>query len=451
MPPRILVVDDEQHIREGIGEFFRGEGYAVSLAEDGNQGLAAVRGGDIDVVITDLRMPGMSGETLIEEALKINTGMPIIVLTAHGSVENAVECMRKGAYEYRTKPVDLKELALLVQRALSVRALEKENENLHIQLQNRFGLTNIVGHSPEMERVFDQVRTVAPTKANVLITGESGTGKELIANAVHLLSERARHPFVKVHCSALAPGLLESELFGHEKGAFTGASRLHRGRFELANQGTLFLDEIGEIDAAIQVKLLRVLQEKKFERVGGEETISVDVRLVTATNRDLYRMVQEGSFREDLYYRLKVVHIHVPPIRERRSDIPLLVTSFLKEFCRENGTIEKKIDRRAMAALEQYRWGGNVREMKNLMENLVVMSKGPVIQYADLPEYIRDEKQPDTLVLPAGKKLEEYEKEIILATLAWVNGNKSRAAEVLGIGRKTLHRKLEEYGYSVSE
>ncbi len=451
MPPRILVVDDEQHIREGIGEFFRGEGYAVSLAEDGNQGLAAVRGGDIDVVITDLRMPGMSGETLIEEALKINTGMPIIVLTAHGSVENAVECMRKGAYEYRTKPVDLKELALLVQRALSVRALEKENENLHIQLQNRFGLTNIVGHSPEMERVFDQVRTVAPTKANVLITGESGTGKELIANAVHLLSERARHPFVKVHCSALAPGLLESELFGHEKGAFTGASRLHRGRFELANQGTLFLDEIGEIDAAIQVKLLRVLQEKKFERVGGEETISVDVRLVTATNRDLYRMVQEGSFREDLYYRLKVVHIHVPPIRERRSDIPLLVTSFLKEFCRENGTIEKKIDRRAMAALEQYRWGGNVREMKNLMENLVVMSKGPVIQYADLPEYIRDEKQPDTLVLPAGKKLEEYEKDIILATLAWVNGNKSRAAEVLGIGRKTLHRKLEEYGYSVSE
>ncbi|HPH01880.1 MAG TPA: sigma-54 dependent transcriptional regulator [Spirochaetota bacterium] len=451
MPPRILVVDDEQHIREGIGEFFRGEGYAVSLAEDGNQGLNSVRGGDIDVVITDLRMPGMSGETLIEEALRINAGMPIIVLTAHGSVENAVECMRKGAYEYRTKPVDLKELALLVQRALSVRALEKENENLHIQLQDRFGLTNIVGHSPEMERVFDQVRTVAPTKANVLITGESGTGKELIANAVHLLSERARHPFVKVHCSALAPGLLESELFGHEKGAFTGANRLHRGRFELANQGTLFLDEIGEIDAAIQVKLLRVLQEKKFERVGGEETISVDVRLVTATNRDLYRMVQEGTFREDLYYRLKVVHIHVPPIRERRSDIPLLVTSFLKEFCRENGTMEKKIDRRAMAALEQYRWGGNVREMKNLMENLVVMSKGPVIQYADLPEYIRDEKQPDTITLPAGKKLEEYEKEIILANLAWVNGNKSRAAEVLGIGRKTLHRKLEEYGYSVSE
>jgi DNA-binding NtrC family response regulator len=451
MPPRILVVDDEQHIREGIGEFFRGEGYAVTLAEDGKQGLAEVRDGDIDVVITDLRMPGMSGETLIEESLKINTGMPIIVLTAHGSVENAVECMRKGAYEYRTKPVDLKELALLVQRSLSVRALEKENENLHIALQDRFGLSNSVGHSPEMEQVCDQGRTGAPAKANVLITGESGTGKELIANAVHLLSERARYPFVKVHCSALAPGLLESELFGHEKGSFTGASRLHRGRFELANQGTLFLDEIGDIDAAIQVKLLRVLQEKTFERVGGEETLSVDVRLVTATNRDLYRMVQEGTFREDLYYRLKVVHIHVPPIRERRSDIPLLLTSFLKEFCRENGMSEKKIERRAMAALEQYRWGGNVREMKNLMENLVIMSKGPVIQYADLPEYVRDEKQPGSVTLSAGKKLSEYEKEIILATLAWVGGNKSRAAEVLGIGRKTLHRKLEEYGHAVSE
>ena len=451
MPPRILVIDDEKHIREGIGDFFGREGYAVTLAEDGTRGLAAIRGGEIDVVITDLRMPGVSGEELIEEALKINAGMPIIVLTAHGSVENAVECMRKGAFEYRTKPVDLKELALLVSRALSVRALEKENESLHLQLQDKYGLANIIGHSPEMERVFDQVRTVAPTKANVLITGESGTGKELIANAIHLHSDRSRFPFVKVHCSALAPGVLESELFGHEKGAFTGASRLHRGRFELAHQGTLFLDEIGDIDAAIQVKLLRVLQEKAFERVGGEETLSVDVRLVTATNRDLYRMVQEGQFREDLYYRLKVVHIHVPPLRDRRGDIPLLVSSFLKEYCRENGVVEKKFDRRTMAALEQHRWSGNVREMKNLVENLVVMSKGPVIQLSDLPDYMRGEKRPDVITLSAGRRLDEYEKEIILATLAWVGNNKSRAAEVLGIGRKTLHRKLEEYGLSVSE
>ena len=447
MPPRLLILDDEPTVLGQVGDHFRAEGYAVSLAESQEEGLRVFQGGEIDLVIIDLGLSEKNGNGLIEEFLRAQSGLPIIVLAGPHFLEDAIACMRKGAYEYCTKPVDLKELALLVQRALSVRALEKENESLHLQLQDRFGLTNIIGRSSEMERVFDQVRTVAPAKANVLITGESGTGKELIANAIHLISERARFPFVKVHCSALAPGLLESELFGHEKGAFTGATRLHRGRFELSNRGTLFLDEIGDIDASLQVKLLRVLQEKSFERVGGEETLSVDVRLVTATNRDLFQLVREGVFREDLYYRLKVVHIHIPPLRERRGDIPLLMHSFLREYCRENGMIEKRFDHRTMEALEGYRWSGNVREMKNLVENLVVMSKGPLIQYSDLPDYMREDKgkEPGALTLSLGKRMEEYEREVILATLDFTGGNKSRAAEVLGIGRKTLHRKLEEY------
>jgi DNA-binding NtrC family response regulator len=448
MPPRLLILDDEPAVRSRMGDHFRSEGYAVNLAGSQEDGLRVLQGGEIDLAIIDL---GLSIDgSFIEEFLRAQKGMPIIVLADPRFLEDAIACMRKGAFEYRTKPVDLKELALLVQRALSVRALEKENESLHLQLHDRFGLTNIIGQSSAMEGVFDQVRTVAPTKANVLITGESGTGKELIANAIHLISERARSPFVKVHCSALAPGLLESELFGHEKGAFTGATRRHRGRFELANRGTLFLDEIGDIDASLQVKLLRVLQEKSFERVGGEETLTVDVRLVTATNRDLFQLVQEGLFREDLYYRLKVVHIHSPPLRERRGDIPLLVNSFLREYCRENSMIEKRIDHRTMAALEEYHWPGNVREVKNLIENLVVMSKGPLIQYIDLPDYMREseEKKPGTITFLVGKNMEEYERALILATLDWTGGNKSRAAEVLGIGRKTLHRKLEEYSHT---
>jgi len=455
MPPRILILDEEQDLRGQIGDHFRAAGYAVSLAGGGDEGLRLIQSGEIDLAIVDLGLTaGLSGRSaggLVEELLRAQSGLPVILLAEQRSQEDAIACMRKGAYEYRIKPVDPKELVLLVQRALSVRAIERENESLHLQLQDRFGLTNIIGRSSEMELVFDRVRTVAPAKANVLITGESGTGKELIANAIHLLSERARFPFVKVHCSALAPSLLESELFGHEKGAFTGASRLHRGRFELANRGTIFLDEIGDIDASLQIKLLRVLQEKSFERVGGEETITVDVRLVTATNHDLFRMVQDGLFREDLYYRLKVVDIHIPPLRERRGDVPLLVNSFLREYCRENAMIEKRFDLQTMTAFEEYRWPGNVREMKNLVENLVVMSKGPLIQYANLPEYMREEKKAGTIQLQAGRKMAEYEKELILATLAWAGGNKSRAASVLGIGRKTLHRKLEEYSRAESK
>jgi DNA-binding NtrC family response regulator len=353
--------------------------------------------------------------------------------------------MRKGAYHYLIKPVNLKELSLIVSRALSWSALEKENEELHNRLNNRYGIENIIGHSSAMERVFEIVKTVAPTKANVLITGESGTGKELIAAAIHALSDRGKQPLITVHCSALAPGLLESELFGHEKGSFTGATRQHYGRFELANHGTIFLDEIGDIDAVIQVKLLRVIQEKAFERVGGESTISVDTRIITATNKDLHELVRQEKFREDLYYRLRVVHINLPPLRERKTDIPILVDSFLREFCRENNRKEKQFDRKAMAVLEDYAWPGNVRELKNVIENLVVLTKNTVIGFRDLPDYIRNERAPEVLRIEPGRTLEEYERDIILTTLKFMEGNKSRAAEVLGIGRKTLHRKLDQY------
>ncbi len=444
MAHRLLIVDDEKNIREGVSEYFEAEGYETLTAENGLEALSKIRHNDVDLIITDLKMIGLSGTELMDEVQKIDSNIPFIVLTAYASVENAVECMRKGAYHYLTKPVNMKEMLILVKRALSYSALEKENESLHHQLKNRYGISNILGHSRAMETVFDMVKTVAPAKANVLITGESGTGKELVANAIHALSARSKNPFVKVHCAALAPGLLESELFGHEKGSFTGAVRMRRGRFELANQGSIFLDEIGEIDASIQLKLLRVLQEREFERVGGEETIKVDTRIITATNADLLQLVKQGKFREDLYYRLKVVKILVPPLRERVADIPVLVASFLKEFCRENNKDVKKIDQKAMRAFEHYQWPGNVRELKNLVENLVVMTKGNIIYNSDLPNYIRQEKMPDEIVLDPGRKMSEYEVDIIRHTLSATDGNKSKAAEILGMGRRTLHRKLEQ-------
>ncbi|MCK5267307.1 MAG: sigma-54-dependent Fis family transcriptional regulator [Spirochaetes bacterium] len=450
MPPKILIADDEKNIREGIGEALSLDGFAVSLAADGKTALSIVKNHDVDLIITDLKMPRLSGMELITEVHSIDKNLPIIILTGHGTVEAAVDCMRKGAYDFLMKPVNLKKMSLLVARALSWSALEKENALLHHQLQERYGFEHIIGHSLEIKKVFEIVETVAPTKANILITGESGTGKELIANALHTLSDRSKNPFIKVHCSVLATGLLESELFGHEKGAFTGALARKKGRFELADSGTIFLDEIGDIDANIQVKLLRVLQEKAFERVGGENTLSVDVRIITATNKDLLKLVEDGTFREDLYYRLNVVHVNVPSLRERKSDIPLLADAFIREFCKENKKKLKILDRRAMAALEQYNWPGNVREFKNFIENLVVMVKRDVINLKDLPENFQKDRSSNVMRLIPGRSLEEYEKDIILSTLASVNGNKSKTAEILGIGRKTLHRKLDLYNKSVS-
>ncbi len=442
----ILVADDEKNIREGLQAALELDGYRVVLAADGLEAWKRYQKGDIDLVISDLRMPSMSGEELIKRISGETPGVPVIVLTGHGTVENAVEAMRNGAWDFLTKPLNLDRLSLLVKRALSNRELALQNSRLQEDLTRQKDFESIIGTSGAMRRVFDMIRQVAPTKASVLITGESGVGKELIADAIHAASPRAEKPLIKVHCAALAATLLESELFGHEKGSFTGATGRKRGRFELAHQGTLFLDEIGEIDQNVQIKILRVLQERKFERVGGEETVESDVRIVAATNRDLKAEIEKGNFREDLFYRLNVVNIHVPPLRERKEDIPLLVTAFLKEFSRENGKSIEGLDPRCRSAIYRYDWPGNVRELRNCMESAVVMCKGTVLSVDDLPPTVRAGGEENWIRIPVGTSLAEAEKQIINETLSAFKMNKTRTAEVLEIGRKTLHRKLVEYG-----
>jgi DNA-binding NtrC family response regulator len=362
---KLLVADDEKNIREGLAASLEMDGYQVETAADGDAAFKRFQKGDIDLLITDLRMPGLSGEELLKRVDSETPGVPVIVLTGHGTVENAVEAMRNGAYDFLTKPVDLGHLSLLVKRALQSRELLLKHRRLEEELERQKRFTAMIGASAAMRQVFDTINRAAPSRASILSTGESGVGKELVADAIHDLSPRKGKPLVKVHCAALSAGLLESELFGHEKGSFTGALSRSRGRFELAHEGTLFLDEIGEIDQNVQIKLLRVLQERKFERVGGEETIEVDVRLVTATNRDLKEEIEKGSFREDLYYRLNVVNIRVPPLRERKDDLPLLITAFLREFAEENGKRLEGIDDKARSALYGYDWPGNVRELWN--------------------------------------------------------------------------------------
>lgn len=442
----ILVIDDEKNIRTGLQAALELDGYDVMLASDGAEGLEIALHSDIDLVITDLRMPGVSGEEVLRRVTTESPGIPVIVLTGHGTVENAVEAMRSGAYDFLTKPLNLDRLSLLVKRALQNRELVLQHRELEREIESRKSFEHIIGKSPAMLKVFEVVKRVAPTKASVLITGESGVGKELIANALHNLSPRQNNPFVKVHCAALAETILESELFGHEKGSFTGAVARRRGRFELANSGTIFLDEIGEINQQVQIKILRVLQEKKFERVGGEETLEVDVRVVTATNRDLEKEIAEGRFREDLFYRLNVVRIHVPPLRERKDDIPLMIASFLREFAEDNGKKIDGIEPKARSVLYAYDWPGNVRQLRNCVESAVVMTSGSVITLDDLPPSIRAGGDSSSIRIPVGATMAEAEKEVILQTLSAQNGNKSKTAEVLGIGRKTLHRKLDEYG-----
>jgi len=446
MKLRILVADDEKNIREGLREALVLDGYEVVPAADGQEALDAVNKGDVDLVISDLKMPRVSGEELLKGVAAQFPTVPVIILTGHGTIESAVQAMHDGAYDFLTKPVNLDRLSLLVKRALANRELAMQNRALQEELERRSQFANIIGKSGEMKLVFEMVRQVAPSRSSVLITGESGSGKEMIAEALHYNSPRKDKPFIKVHCAALTETLLESELFGHEKGSFTGALARKRGRFELAQLGTLFLDEIGEINQNVQIKLLRVLEEKRFERVGGEETIEVDVRLIAATNRDLKEAIARGAFREDLYYRLNVVNIHIPPLRERREDIPLLIAAFLREFSLENGKTIDGIDPKARLALYNFPWPGNVRQLRNSIESAVVLCKGATITLDDLPPNLRGEIGSDSLRVPVGTTLAEVEKEVIRATLAREGGNKSRAAETLGIGRKTLHRKIEEYG-----
>ena len=447
----LLIIDDEKNIREGLGTALELEGYDVKLAENGEIGLKLIEKGDIDLVITDLRMPGISGEEVIAKVTGESPGIPVIVLTGHGSIDSAVTAMRNGAYDFLTKPLNLDRLILIVKRALAGRELEIRHSTLKEELDAKTSFESIIGKSAEMLRIFEVVRKAANSKASVLITGESGTGKELIANALHNLSNRRDKPFVKVHCAALSESLLESELFGHEKGAFTGAVARKRGRFELANTGSIFLDEIGEIDQNVQIKILRVLQDRRFERVGGEETLEVDVRIIAATNRDLLQEIAEHRFREDLFYRLNVVHIQVPPLRERKDDIPLLVASFLEEFAKENNKKITGIDARARSALYKYNWPGNIRQLRNCIESAVVMCSGSEITLEDLPPSVSGASDTDMISIPVGITLAEAEKILIQQNLAVNKGNKSKTADILGIGRKTLHRKIDEYNLEVGD
>ncbi len=443
---RILVVDDEASARSGLERLLRDEGFTVETADGGQAALALIAENPPDVVITDLKMPGMDGVELMNRLHETQRDMPVVVATAFGEVSAAVAAMRGGAEDFLTKPIDFDTLLVVVERALKRRELRVETENLRRQLRERegTGLSGLIGSSPAMQRVYRLARQVAPSRATVLITGESGTGKGELARAIHEMSPRKKNPFVALHCAALAESLLESELFGHEKGSFTGADRRRAGRFEQADGGTLFLDEIGEIPAMTQVKLLRVLQEKTFERVGGNEPVTVDVRLIAATNRDLAQDVREGRFREDLYYRLNVVHIDMPPLRLRGSDAVALAEHFIRVFSEANHKRVEGLTEKAKAKIHGHRWPGNVRALENAIERAVVLCEGPRIDEADLPF----ESAPDiqgALRIP-GATMAEIERHAILSTLEATNGSTSKAAEILDISVRTIQYRLHEYG-----
>jgi DNA-binding NtrC family response regulator len=440
----ILTIDDEENIRNGLADNFELEGYEVKEAASGEEGLALIDQGGIDLVITDLRMNGISGSEVVKKVCSEHPGIPVIVLTGHGSIDDATAALKAGAFDFLTKPLDLDHLNKIVKNALQGKILAEQNRELQAKLLKSQNGDEMIGKSESLNRVRLMISKAAPARASVLITGESGVGKELVARAVHEQSERAKGPFVVVHCAALPENLIESELFGFEKGAFTGAENLHKGRFELADGGTIFLDEIGEVNLATQVKLLRVLQEHKFERVGGEKSIEVDVRVVAATNRNLEDEVEAGRFREDFFYRLNVVRIEMPALRERMDDIPLLMHSFLREFNIENKKNIKGFDKASKAAMIKYNWPGNIRELKNAVESAVVMCTGDEIKIEDLPRALRSQGEEKVITIPIGITMDEAEKIIIQENLAANKGNKSRTADILGIGRKTLHRKLEE-------
>ena len=438
----ILTIDDEENIRNGLADNFELEGYNVEKAANGKEGLSKIAAGGIDLVITDLRMDGISGEEVVRHVTTENPGIPIIVLTGHGSIEDATAAIKAGAYDFLTKPLDLDHLNLIVKNALKGREQQKIIQDLQQKIKTGNSPDQMIGKSAELNRVRALVEKAAPSKANVLITGESGVGKELVAKSIHNQSPRKDKPFVIVHCAALSESLLESELFGYEKGAFTGAEEQHKGRFEVADGGTIFLDEVGEINQSTQVKLLRVIQEKSFERVGGTKSINVDVRIVAATNRNLEEEVKNGKFREDLFYRLNVVRIQMPSLRERKDDIPLLLHAFLREFNIENEKNITGFDNRAKSAILKYSWPGNIRELRNCVESAVVMCTGDEIKIEDLPASVREKGEEKVISIPIGMSLDEAEMVIIQENLAACNGNKTKCADILGIGRKTLHRKL---------
>ncbi|BBO90281.1 sigma-54-dependent transcriptional regulator [Desulfosarcina ovata] len=446
---RLLVVDDDTAHRTMLRTLVGGWGYTIAEADDGDSAIEAVQAAPVDLVLMDIRMVRVSGIEALERIKSINPAIPIVLMTAYASVDMAVEALKKGAYDYLIKPLDFDKLRLTLTRSLEHIHLKRENQQLKDQLATGTLTAEMIGSSPAMVRLMETVAQVAVSEATVMITGESGTGKELVAAAIHTNSPRKAGPLVKVNCAAITETLLESELFGHEKGSFTGADRRKEGRFVQAHGGSLFLDEVGEMPIAMQVKLLRVLQERELTRVGGDQVIAVDVRLIVATNRDLARMVGDGTFREDLYYRLNVVELQTPPLRQRREDIPLLATHFLNRFAEKNHKTVDRFSPRAMDLLIRHDWPGNVRELMNTIERAVVLSRSDCLDEADFHVLAKDAPDTDAAssgaVFPTDLPLEQIEREAIANTLSSAGGNKSEAARRLGITRKTLREKIKKY------
>jgi DNA-binding NtrC family response regulator len=454
MVPAVLIVDDEKHTREGLQQALA-EHYDVTVAASADEAFNLLDAQPFDVVLTDLRMPGKSGLKVIDKALALPQRPAVIMMTAYGNIDTAVEAMKRGAVDFLTKPVNIERLEVLIQRALKTKTLEIEVKQLHERLDEKFNIEGIIGTSQILKDVLDKMRLVAPSRATILIEGESGTGKELIAQAIHQASPRARAPFIAVHCAALSENLLESEIFGHERGSFTGATERRVGRFESADSGTLFLDEIGEISASTQVKLLRFLETKSIERVGGSKPIDLDVRLVAATNRNLEQMATDGKFRDDLFFRLNVVRLTMPPLRQRTEDIPLLLAHFIKIFSDENGVPPLVVEAGALRTLQTYPWPGNIRELRNFCENAVVMRRGGNLTEYDLEPKFRG--QPAGGAPPSSGTLastatggnsfsvEENEKRLLREALHKSRGNRTKAAELMGVSRRTLHRKIAQW------
>ena len=446
--PRILLVDDDKNTADGLKKILLQDGYDTGCTYTGNEALDLIEAEHFDIVITDMKLPDISGFSIIEKVKKENIDIAVVMITAFSSIQTAIDAMKKGADDYLTKPVNIEELELILKKIWERRLLILQNKELKQKLNDKYNFSGIIGNTPEIQLIFKTITEIAPTAATVLIYGDTGTGKELIANAIHYSSDRKDKPFVALHCASLSEGVLESELFGHEKGAFTGAISQRRGRFELANGGSLFLDEVGEMNSHVQIKLLRVLETGKFERVGGEKTIESDVRIIAATNRDLEKEIKEGRFREDLYYRLNVINLKLPSLRERKGDIGLLIDNFLVKYSRKNKKDIKGITPQSAKLLDNYDWPGNIRELENTIERAVVMARNEYIEPSDLPSNINvntKKSRKETFRIPSGATMKEIEKKVIIETLQTTNGSKSKAAKILGISTRKIEYKIKEW------
>ncbi len=448
MDANILIIDDEKDQADAIAESLRKVGYTCSTSVSGNNVLDIIRRDGVDVVITDLVMQEIDGMKILKETKENSPQTEVILITGHGSVETAVIAMQKGAATYLLKPINIDHLRAVVDKVVEKQSIVRSNIELHKQLEEKFSFAGILGNSQQMHRIFSILKQIASTTATVLVVGESGTGKELIARAIHYNGPRKNNPFVVLNSAAISESLLESELFGHEKGAFTGALHQRKGKFEYANNGSLFLDEIGDMPLTTQAKLLRLIEDGRIVRIGSNESVKIDVRIIAATNKDLGELVKEGKFREDLYFRFNVICLRLPPLRERQEDIFLLMDTFIKEFSKKNGKNIKDISPEARKILFRYDWPGNVRELRNCIESMIVFNQNGVLDMDDMPEHIYKSNRPALTgpVFPVGVTLDEMEKELMKNTLAYVGGNRGETAKILGIGERTLYRKLEKYG-----